>query len=330
VNVHLKRLLFSLVPLVVVLGGAEAGLRAADWPTVDSSGFAHNQVYWTADPGQEDVAVPHRETQGSFRVSTDPHGLRVPRHPVEKPAGAQRVMTLGCSTTFGWGVDDAESYPARLESRLKGKGYETWQVINGGQPGYTSFQGLWLWDGVLSRFEPDIVLIGYVVQDARKAAYSDKSQAILQGDARFMKTALLYRSKLYLGLRAGVGAVQIRAKERGEGDEGGVHRVPPEDYVDNLRALVARAKAVGAEPVLFGYPLEREGYTGDHRRILKAAADELGVRHFDPQTQMEEATRHQTLYFETDRGHANARGNDLIARWVMEFLEEQGMLTKGG
>jgi lysophospholipase L1-like esterase len=330
VNTTVKRLLFSLVPMVVVLGGAEAGLRAANWPTVDSSGFAHNQVYWTADPGQEAKAVPHREVNGSFVVSTDEHGLRVPRHPVEKASGVKRIMTLGCSTTFGWGVDDAASYPARLESRLKGKGYDQWEVINGGQPGYTSFQGLWLWDGVLKRFDPDIVMIGYVVQDARKAAYSDKSQAILQGDARFMKTNLLYQSKLYLGLRAGVGAVQIRAKERGEGDEGGIHRVPPEDYVENLRALVARVKAVGGEPVLFGYPLEREGYTGDHRRILEAAANELGVKHFDPQAKMEEATRHETLYFETDRGHANARGNDLIARWVMEYLDEQGMLTNGG
>lgn len=329
-NVHLKRLLFSLVPLVVVLGGLEAGLRAAGWPTVDSSAFAHNQAFWTADPGLEDKPMPHRESGGSFRVSTDEFGLRVPRHPVEKPAGVRRIMPLGCSTTFGWGVEDAESYPARLESRLKAKGYEGFEVINGGQPGYTSFQGIWLWDKVLHRFQPDIVIIGYIVQDARKAAYSDKSQAILQGDARFLKTNILYQSKVYLGLRAAVGAVQIRAKERGQGDEGGVHRVPPEDYVANLRALVARARAVGAEPVLFGYPLEREGYTAEHRRILKAAAAELGVKHFDPQPQMDEASRHQTLYFETDRGHANARGNDLIARWVMEFLEAQGLLGQGG
>ena len=329
-NRTVKRLLFSLVPLAVLLGGAEAGLRAAGWPTVDSAALTHNEIFWTADPKLESSPLPHKETGGSFLVSTDDNGLRVPRHPVGKTAGMHRVMTLGCSTTFGWGVDDAESYPARLESRMRAAGHADWEVINGGQPGYSSFQGLMLWDKVLASYGPDVVLVGYVVQDARKAAYSDKSQAILQGDAAFLKHHLLYRSKLYLGLRGLLGAVQVRAKERPNGDEGGVFRVPPEDYVENLRALVERIQDVGAEPILFGYPLERGGYTQEHRRIMEAAGERLGVRHFDPQPQMEEASRRQTLYFETDRGHANARGNDLIAKWVLEYLEQEGLLGSEG
>ena len=74
-------------------------------------------------------------------------------------------MTLGCSTTFGWGVDDDASYPALLDGLITD---EQTQVINGGQPGYTSFQGRWLWDKTLKDYAPDVVLIGYVVQDARE------------------------------------------------------------------------------------------------------------------------------------------------------------------
>ncbi len=329
-NSTVKRLAFSLIPLVVLIGGAEAGLRAAGWPKVESKGFAHNKVYWVTDPDLEASTFPHKETGGSFTVSTDHNGLRVPRHAEDKAEGMHRVMTLGCSTTFGWGVDDAESYPARLESRLKAGGHDDWEVINGGQPGYTSFQGLWLWDRTLKRYAPDIVLIGYVVQDARKAAYTDKSQAILQGESGFLKENVLYQSKLYLGLRVLIGSVQVRAKERGEGDEGGAYRVPPEDFVDNIRTLVGKVRDIGAEPVLFGYPLEREGYTRQHRLILSAAAEDLGVRHFDPQPKMEEASRRQTLYFEKDRGHANAKGNNLIAKWVYDWLQDEGLLGTEG
>jgi len=325
-----KRLLFSLVPLAVVFGGAEAGLRAVGWPSVDSADFAHNQVYWTADPNMDGQAMPHRETGDSFTVSTDANGVRVPHHTVEKPAGKKRVMALGCSTTFGWGVDDAKSYPARLETRLRAKGYKNWQVINGGQPGYTTFQGLWFWDRTLYKYQPDIVLIGYIVQDARKAAYSDKSQAVLQADDRFLKRHVLYKLKTYMGLRALIGGIQIKAKERPNGDIGGVFRVPPQDYAQNLRAIVQRVRDIGATPVLFGYPLEREGYTAEHRRILQAAADELHVAHFDPQPQMDAASRRETLYFVKDRGHANAMGNDLIAKWVLEYLEKQGLLGSEG
>ena len=324
-----RRLLYSLIPVLVVFGAAELGLRGAGWPKVEAA-FEHNSPFWTADPDLEDFPMNHGEENTTFPVTTNEEGLRVPLHAPDKPAGKHRIMTLGCSTTFGWGVADAESYPARLEALLRDKGRDDIEVINGGQPGYTSFQGRWLWDRTLKHYEPDVVLIGYVVQDARKAAYSDRSQAVLQQDARYLKDNLLYRSKVYLGLRNMLGHVQVRAKERGAQDVGGEYRVPPSDYVDNLRALVSGIREAGATPILFGYPLEREGYTGQHRRILKAAAEELGVAHLDPQPRMDEASRGQELYFARDRGHANAAGNDRIAGWVLEFLESKDLLPKEG
>jgi len=320
-----RRLLFSLIPFAVVFGGAELGLRGAGWPKIEAA-FEHNSPFWTADPDLVAFPMNHNEEGRTFPVTTNEDGLRVPTHALEKPSGTQRIMTLGCSTTFGWGVADAESYPARLESLIRESGRQDVEVINGGQPGYTSFQGRWLWDRTLRHYDPDVVMVGYVVQDARKAAYSDRSQAVLQQDARYLKDNLLYRSKVYLGLRSLLGHVQVRAKERGAQDVGGEYRVPPSDYVENLRTLVARIRDVGATPVLFGYPLERTGYTSQHRTILAAAAAELGVPHFDPQPQMEEATRSQQLYFTNDRGHANAAGNYLIARWVLDYLQDQDLL----
>ena len=82
----------------------------------------------------------------------------------------------------------------------------------------------------------------------------------------------------------------------------------------------------GGIPILFGYPLERSGYTNDHRTILAAAAQELQVPIFDPQSKMEDASRTGSYYFSRDRGHANAAGNDLIAKWVFEFLQGQQLL----
>ena len=321
---NLRKALFALVPLLVVFGAAETALMASGWPKATAS-FEHNQPYWVMDPGLRKKSLPHREEGSSFDVTTNDDGLRTESMPLDKPEGAWRVLSLGCSTTFGWGVGDSEAYPARLESHAREKGLGGFEVVNGGQPGYTSFQGLWLWSKALRSYQPDLVLIGYVVQDARKAAYSDRSQAILQRDHRYFKDNLLYRSRAYLALRSLLGSIQIRAKERGEGGSGGVYRVPPADFASNLRAFVAAVKDVGAVPVLFGYPLERSGYTTEHRRILKAAADTLSVPHFDPQADMEKASRTGSYYFSRDRGHANADGNDLIARWVLDFLLSEGL-----
>ncbi len=320
-----RKLLFSAVTTVVVLGAAELGLTTAGWPQ-PTGRFKHNEVYWVSDPSLQRSPLDHSEMGTTFPVTTDENGLRAPIHDVDKKPGVRRIMTLGCSTTFGWGVADDETYPAQLEHLALAAGRSNIEVINGGQPGYTSFQGLWLWDEVLRDYSPDVVLVGYVVQDARKAAYSDRSQAILQRDHRFLKDNLLHRSRIYLALRSLVGGVQVEAKEVGPNDAGGVYRVPPEDYVDHIRRFVAEIRGVGATPVLFGYPLERAGYTAQHRRILQAAGDELGVLVLDPQDQMEQATHGAELYFPRDRGHANAAGNAMIARWVYDFLEKNDAL----
>jgi lysophospholipase L1-like esterase len=99
-----------------------------------------------------------------------------------------------------------------------------------------------------------------------------------------------------------------------------VFRVPPNDYVENLRRLIDKIQLSGAKPILFGYPLERTGYTEKHRTILSVAAQEIQIGHFDPQTNMEIAATSEQLYFPRDKGHANAAGNDQIAQWVFEYL----------
>ena len=142
-----------------------------------------------------------------------------------------------------------------------------------------------------------------------------------------MKNNIFYRSKIYLALRSLLGDVQIQAKERKQGDDStGIYRVPPTDYVHNLRMFISSIKDVGGTPILFGYPLERTGYTEYHRNILMAAGAELGVQVFDPQKDMEIASKKEQLYFSNDRGHANAKGNQLIAKWVYGYLEENKML----
>ncbi len=323
----IRRLVFSLVPLVVLLASAELLLRWLDWPAVTpGSSFEHNEPYWITDPDLRKQPFAHREVDGSFLVSTDHQGLRAPLHQLEKPNGVTRLLFLGCSTTFGWGVDDQESYPAVLESIISERGHEDVQVINGGQPGYTSFQGLWFYKNIARRYRPDLVFFTYVVQDARKAAYTDRSQALLSRDARFLKDHLFYRARTYLATRFLIDSYRVRAKERSEGDQGSVCRVPQAEYVSNIREMVELTRQDGARLVLFGFPLEREGYTRQHRRLLRIAAEEIGLPFLDLQPDMEALSRQETLYFPKDRGHANARGNAVIAQKLYQFLEKARLL----
>lgn len=324
-----RKLLFAGIVLALFFGGTEMVLRMTGWPSIDDAAlFEHNDVYWIQDANLENEPFSHRETDGSFEVSTDENGLRVPLHATTKEQGVFRVLLMGCSTTFGWGVDDAESYPAQLETLAREAGYSKIEIINGGQPGYTSFQGLWFWDEVGSAYEADLVVLGFVVQDARRAAYSDLSQAILTGNGAFLKSNVLYKWRLYLLLKSLQGDLAIRVKERPEGGEEGVYRVSEASYLENLRALRSRIESTGASVVHFGFPLERTGYTEHHRRLLRLESEASGIPFYDPSEEIERASRSTQLYFEQDRGHPNAEGCELIAKGMLGFLEERQLLFR--
>ncbi len=312
-----KRLVFVGLASLLFFGATELAMRQLWNPEGDTTRFIHASVYWREKPDQ-DRAVAHKEENTTFRVTTDGNGLRPPWH--ESKEGT-RVLAMGCSTTYGWGVGDSETFPYRLQEHLRSSG-KTAQVINGGQPGYTSFQGLWLWDELLEREEADVVLLGFVVQDARRAAYTDLSQALLQNESLSLKS-VLYSWTTYRFMQHMLGHWQVEAKECQQDETECPFRIPPEDYLDNLRTLVDSVRASGGTPVLFGYPLEVEGYTELHRAILRGLAEAEDIPHVDPS----EVTRNRAeYYFANDRGHANAAGNDAVAQTVAQFLVAEGLI----
>jgi hypothetical protein len=84
-----------------------------------------------------------------------------------KQVGTFRIFCLGGSTTWSSQVTAPElSYPARLESYLKSKGYNV-DVVNGGAPYFTSAEevGTLAFRGIYT--SPDLVLIHSGGNDAR-------------------------------------------------------------------------------------------------------------------------------------------------------------------
>lgn len=75
------------------------------------------------------------------------------------------ILTLGESTTFGWGVKDNETYPYYLMSAFPDD--QDVHVINGGVPSYTSSQVLMTLKELLyqKNFKPDLILICIVWND---------------------------------------------------------------------------------------------------------------------------------------------------------------------
>ena len=84
---------------------------------------------------------------------------------VTSPAAAagRVIAVLGDSLTAGLGVAPDEAYPALLEARLKGDGFD-YRVVNAGVSGDTSSGGLRRMDWVL-RLQPDVLIVALGAND---------------------------------------------------------------------------------------------------------------------------------------------------------------------
>lgn len=112
---------------------------------------------WTLAPGlREEPAFAGKS------VSSTSRGYRGRREPSSPRApGVARIVALGDSFTFGEGVGDAECWPARLEGLLPST-----EVVNLGVHGYGHDQMLVTFREEGKGLAPDVVLLGYVTDDA--------------------------------------------------------------------------------------------------------------------------------------------------------------------
>ena len=105
------------------------------------------------------------EFQG-VNVSTNSLGFRGEGISAGKSKQSYRIICLGASPTFGWGVNFQNTYPFLVEQKLKeifpAKDIE---VINAGQIGYSSYQGNILLEEYLLGFSPDLITVSYVLND---------------------------------------------------------------------------------------------------------------------------------------------------------------------
>ena len=217
-----KKVLFAAILLLVPLAGAEIisrltipsqvallyerqmmGFDTAGLPALRDIMRPSPRLFWSLKPNLSAVPVEGKNADFdlSFSVSTNELGLQ--NGPIGPKGDAYRILLVGDSCTFGLGVEDDQSFPARLQQLLDesppdGRRVE---ITNAGVPGYTSYQGLrYLLDHGFS-LSPDCVMICFGVNDA--AGWNGRSD--MENAKSFAATrieAVLLKSRLYAGLKS--------------------------------------------------------------------------------------------------------------------------------
>lgn len=151
-----RNIALAFASIVFAAGLCELGLRLAGGEPVavnpDQRHFwvHHPTLGWANRPGASGVF-----DNGYFRVhvAINSRGLRGPEVPLARPDDVRRVVVVGDSFAWGFGVEEDETFAARLESSLPAL-----QVINGAVSGYSNDQELlWLRDEGI-RYQPQLVV----------------------------------------------------------------------------------------------------------------------------------------------------------------------------
>jgi lysophospholipase L1-like esterase len=162
-----QNLLLVLAGIGVGLLLIEAGLRIfapqpsnlMNWENF----FYHkydNELGWTTKENTFGVDHPNPQ-EPAVQIRINSQGYRGQEYPRQKAPGTRRVVILGDSITFGYGVEEKDSYPAILQPMI-GAGS---QVINRGVSGYGLDQEFLLFQREVLQQRPDLVIVGFSAGD---------------------------------------------------------------------------------------------------------------------------------------------------------------------
>ncbi len=163
----LKKILFGLIAVLCALllaaAIAEVAVRLISPQEVGPVRFACNpELGEIPVPGQHGV----RNFPGVFHFtySNNSLGWRGSREYSEKKHSTFRILFLGDSFTYGIGVNDAQTFAARVEKTLNADHLSV-EVMNAGCPGKGTDYELKLFQTVGYKFHPDLTVLCFFCND---------------------------------------------------------------------------------------------------------------------------------------------------------------------
>jgi lysophospholipase L1-like esterase len=281
-----------------------------------------------ADP---DLVYRHRPGWSTSYQGVPVHfnelGLR--ERPIPpREAGERRLLVLGDSVTFGWGVPVEETFPRLLEQTLARRAPGSVRVVNAGVGSYNTVQELAFLRRHGAAIDPDQVLLLYVNNDieVQRVPFDPWSSATLAGHPPLDTVQILLgRSWLY---RLGRHALRSTGDDERSAEE---LRAAP-GWRASLEALTGIAdwcEEHAAPLTVFFWrgpssPMWEEVLFSD----VVAVAQDAGVPVFDIAPFWSGANWRELTLSAVD-SHPNARGHAILAEQMAERLHLGDALEPG-
>ena len=187
------RLLLVVTSVVVTLLVGEVAVRLYETAASTTGSEMAKQLEHSAHVAP-DQSFGRRSLVGLVRASSDPElvyelkpglvgtflgapfafnaqGLRDRDYALAKSPGVFRIVALGDSVMFGWGVGQDQSYLEIVEGQLnKGRGQAAgeatpFEMLNFAVPGYNTAMEIAALKGKALAFDPDLIILHFVAND---------------------------------------------------------------------------------------------------------------------------------------------------------------------
>jgi len=258
--------------------------------------------------------------QRPFTVSTNSLGFRGPEIPV--PADGFRILCVGDSVTFGWGVTYEESWPVRLAEEL---GVD---VVNAGWPAAEPRELVAWLHGHGAALDPDVVLLAKGLPD-------ESWEPVMHDELAALARALAPARLGYI--EPPIGTFDLHAADDGEEEE---DEVEDGEEDGELGWLPATVPSLALTPI-FRAQLPMAGVTGELgtevQRMRRWPGGQVIVEAPTPAEGLAPAIiaafeadpdLREPLFI--DEGHPDPEGYRLFAREVAAWLRALGWVPGSG
>jgi len=354
------RILVALASTLLALFLAEVVVRAAGIGPVFH--VVLHEVFELSDNPVLGYELRAGAPDGDFSINDA--GFRDRAFPREKPAHTYRIAVIGDSLTYGFACPQDVTYPKQLERLLNGyarPGAPRFEALNFGVTGYNVTQIVERLRVLGLRYEPDLILYGYALNDPQEFSYEketledlrDESEKRFHATLRRSTARALSGSRLFLLAWHAVSAPDSSPEPRlwgqidpviaafARGDRRGqyfraLHAAEgPRRRLDRgLAEFADLAQETGSSAAMALLPVfleeEPEGYPlRDVHQLVAQRATARGLRVVDLQPIFELARSRHGLEVAHDPIHPSVLGHRIAAAALLWWIVDSGLLPDG-